>query len=86
MAVLKIKSDQVRVIYNTSDGRIVHVHMTTTIEGGTEPSAEQIGVSASKAAERNKIDLNGTACLDMSRSEWDARKANRVDIRTKTLS
>jgi hypothetical protein len=86
MSLMKSTSEKVHVIYDPKDGRIIHVHMTTTVEGATEPPSDHIEAAASRAAERNGVNLNGLARLNVSREQWDSRRANRVDLNTKALS
>jgi hypothetical protein len=72
-------------MYDPKNGKILHVHMTTTMEGAREPSNEQIEAAAHRSAKRDGVNLDGVASLNVSRQQWDSRGGNQVNLKTNTL-
>jgi hypothetical protein len=85
-ATIPIQSMHACVVYETSSGRIRHIHRVMTLQGGREPGREKIAEDALRALRSmpNPTDED----LDVLHVHHDALEPNkryRVDLRTNAL-
>lgn len=78
-------SDKICVLYNPSNGRIVHVHRSTVLAGGKLETDEEVAVHAKENAAAAGHLVEALEILHLSPEAYDASKFYMVDIEEKRL-
>jgi len=72
-------SDKICVLYDPSDGRIVHTHRSTTLASGKIKSDEEIEARAREIATEAGHDVKALHILHLAPEAYDASKMLVVD-------
>ena len=64
----KIRSVKCCVLFDSSDGKIRHVHRVVTVEGAEEPSTEQVEKRTRQLAKELKLDVTKLHALHVDTS------------------
>ena len=82
---LKIAEERTYVVYDGRDGRIRHVHRTTTFEGAEAPSQKEQEERAMALAERHGHQLEHLQVIAVGDLQ-DLKAGVRVDLQTNQLT
>jgi hypothetical protein len=84
MKIISVEHVQVVALYDPESGRIVHLHMVTTLTGGTPPTQEAAIAEAKLLATRRNRNVDGLA-VALSNDAEHGRLRHRIDPKTKAF-
>lgn len=73
------------VLYDPSDGRVVHTHRVVTMPGGQESNDEEVAERAGDCAKRMGHETNGLHVLHVGPDDCDGVSQYRVDLTAMNL-
>lgn len=82
---LKQRSIQTVVVYDPTDGRIVHTHHVIVLEGANMSPAKKVEQAALMLAEKAGNDRSKMAVLNLGSRSMDRRYRYRVDPKKRSL-
>ncbi|MFH8660809.1 hypothetical protein [Streptomyces afghaniensis] len=82
---LAIRSFKSCVVFDTSDGRILHIHDVVTIEGGEDTSDEAVARQALQLAAERGVDTRNLDTLHLDPETLESGTAFRVDLQARSL-
>lgn len=74
-----VVSERLCVVYDTASGEIVHTHRVVTLEGGQEPSADEIAADAVSLASDRRGSGDGLDALHASHDALQPGRRYRVE-------
>jgi hypothetical protein len=78
-------SDKICILYDPSDGRIVHVHRSTILAGGKLKTDDEVEVRAKENAAAKGHHVGALNILHLPAEAYDISKFYAVDVKGKKL-
>jgi hypothetical protein len=84
-AAAAVSSGRLCLVYDATSGEILHTHRVVTLEGGTEPSDDEIARYAVLLAQRRAGADQRLEALHVERGALEPGRRYRVDYMNKAL-
>lgn len=83
--VIVPESTQTCILYNSKDGRIVHVHQVVTYPGGRKLNESEIESRALELAAKVRAGASGLKALHVTSEQFQFSKSYNVDVKSRRL-
>lgn len=80
-----VQSAKSRVLFDKSSGAIVHRHSVITVDGGVEPTDEDVDSRSMQVAGELGIDADKTELLRIDEEDLEPGAQYRVDLESRKL-